>query len=286
MVKALMASLHIRMWNGVVRDDDILDFVEEHYGMTRGHVSLLKRIVDKSFIAGINSAALLGRREHHKLTVPGLQDGSRLLPIALWQRYLDTHRVIRDDFNKSVQDFVGQHGAIKDHARRVLGDAFKESDFPTQEALANSFRYSVSFAPVPVVKDWRIDSLREQDMDVLRASVENDVRGMYDNATREVFHRVYAALNKLLQQLESYDPKIGGGQFRDVSVEAYKDIFSLAADMNVMEDPELTLVTDEINQRIQGLQAEDLRKSEAARDTLAASIRRIHAMMEKQEDAA
>ena len=117
---AMLASLHIRMWRGTVRDEEIASFVEDEYHMP-GTISLLKRIIPKEYITKVESIARIGRDQHRHLTVPGIHEGTRLLSVDLWDRYVDTHRLTKQSFVAAVDEFTDVYEKASQESAGIFG---------------------------------------------------------------------------------------------------------------------------------------------------------------------
>lgn len=276
---AMLASLNIRVWQGQVRDHAIADQVESDYEVERGNISLLKKLVPDYYIHPIRKASTLGRQSHYHLTVPGIREGTRLLSVFLYDRYLDEQAAIKQAFVRAVNEFADIFPEIVKDAPTRLGRAYKQSDFPSPNEIKGFFNYDVQLLPVPKVDDWRLEGIADDDAEQLRHAAEANVQHMYSEALRSVYDRIDIALSKLADQIETFDPAQAGAKLRAPTIEAVKEIARLSGKMNVAGDEGLAVLSKQMVEKFDKLDAEQLRKDEGTRKSVAEQIKAIQELM-------
>lgn len=271
--RAMLVDLTQRAWTGTTTDRAIAAETEKANEAQEGTLKVIKDLTPRSYLSPILHTMQVGRQEHYRLTVPGIVKGQHLLANAMFERYTETQSEIRDVFEERVRDFIGIYPEIIEDAPSRLAKAFKKEDFPTVEQITGFFEYSITFMPVPVVRDWRIAGLGDSEKDAIRSGAESKIRMMYDNATRTLFERAHTVLFQFAKQVESYG-KPGHG-IHAATLENLKEMAGLIVQMNVTGNPELTRLGYEIIEAVAGCNVETLRKDDDARKSVSATTARI-----------
>lgn len=272
--RAMLVELNQRQWHGTAGDREVAAQAEITAGAEQGTMLVIKRLAPKYLIDPIAKIARLGRDEHRRMTVPGLFQHQYLLPTRMFETYVMTQDEIKDQFFKSVDAFDAvYHEEVRERAKRKLGSAFKDRDFP--DHIKPYFDYRFSMAPVPEVNDWRLDGVAQADTDALRNEVENNVREMYNEATRTVFDRARTMLENIYSQAKNYNPKSPAATLRDASIDQMIELASSVCDMNITGDPLLERVGKEMLRDFADMKGTELRRSEELRDDIADKAKKI-----------
>ena len=72
---------------------------------------------------------------------------------------------IKDRFWVKVNEAQELYPEFITDARKTLGKAFKEEDFPSVRQFRRLFDYDVKFLPVPKIDDWRLTGIGGGDME-------------------------------------------------------------------------------------------------------------------------
>jgi hypothetical protein len=280
---AMLTTLTIRKWQAKCRDREVLSFVENHYEAKKGNMSLVKKLVPDFYVRPINFAAQTGRQEHYKYTVPGIRQGMHLLSTELWEEYVTKQRVIKKSFFDAVDIFLENYDLIIEDAPRLLGKTFKESDFPSKASVRAHFDYDLQFLPVPDIHDWRLQGIENDEVEQIKASVRDDVEAMYQDATAELINRATDMMDKLYEQIVTFDPKTGGAKLRDATIEHAREIARLTVDMNITKDPDLDSAGKQMMEQLEGVESESLRTDPVVRKSLAASFQKLSAQLKSAE---
>lgn len=280
--RAMLAVLHLRAWKATATDREIASQAEAQAGSETGTMQVIKELSPRHLIHPIKSIMRLGRDEHYRMTVPGMMIGQHLLSSAMFEDYVLTQGAIRDQFLEAVKRYIEVYPSIRERAPDRLGTAYRENDFPSVQQIEGYFGYEFSFYPIPVVSnDWRLEGLADSDVSKLRNQVEDNVRKMFNEATRDVFDRCRAILEKMVMQAKNYSTDAPGAMLRDATIEHLKDVASLVSKMNVTGDPLLEQVGREMVKEFSQIEAAELRKSADARSEIASKAQAILARMVK-----
>lgn len=274
----MMVSLTIRHWKATAVDRDVASKAEADHDADNGTMTVIKKLAPKHMIADIGHCVTLGRAEHYKLTVPGLVVGQRLLATALFETYAMTHRTIKDEYERRVENFLDVYPRLIKEAPDRLGGSFKATDFPAVGVIRSLFEYTYKFSPVPDGKDWRLEGIGLEDVESLRGEIEDSVGNMYRTATEAIYERAKTVLGDLARQAENYSLDAPGAMLRDATIENMREIANLVCSMNVTNDPTLDKVGKEMVKQFETMDGAELRKSAERRVDVAS---KAHALLNK-----
>lgn len=274
--KAMLVVLNQRAWTAKAIDHEIAAATEATYEAEQGTMRVIKELTPKEYVQPVYQIMWLGRKEHYRMTVHGLTHGQHLLSAAMVDRYTMIQLEIKESFYFAVDNFLSIYPDILAGAPARLNKAYKASDFPSEGQIKGYFEYRHSFLPVPNVTDWRLDNVDQKDVDNMRGAIEDEVRAMFNNATKEVFERAKGVLANIAAQAEDYKPGPGsGGGLRDAAIANLKEVSDLVMRMNVTGDPSLDQLGKEMVENFANLEAARLRKDEELRKTLSETANRL-----------
>lgn len=279
--RGILVTLTQRAWKAMATDRELAEATEQAAHAETGTMKVIKELTPKSYIQPIKHIMGVGRDEHYSMTVPGLTRGQHLLASAMFERYLELQKEIQGQFQRRVNEFLEVYPELVKEAPKRLSGAFKEEDFPTPRQIRSYFEYSFHFVPVPTIQDWRLEGLAKEDTNNLKIELEDQVRVMFNNATREVFSRAKEVLTRIASQARAYKGGPGSAQLRDATIFNLKEISELVVRMNVTNDPDLARLGYEMIEAFSEEQGEVLRHDQSARDRIAAAAERLAARIPK-----
>jgi hypothetical protein len=229
--KAMLASCNIKRWNPKVLDRKVSKEVQQQHNAASDAGDFRKQLVDKEMLAALSTSATTIRELHYKLTLPWDDDGARILPASLFQKYTDQMRTLKSNDEKLRYEFFQVYPQLVAQAPRRLGSMFNPADFPAPHDLPSKFDVKLTFKPVPSDDDFRVDvgneaasMLREQ----LKA--ENDER--FQAAMKHCYTRLHDVISHISTTLHKEDPRI----FETLVTNA-TDLIDCLPDLNLAGDP-------------------------------------------------
>lgn len=268
--RAMIAALSRRVWEAAVTDRDIASQAEAINEAAPRTLKVIKTLIPKELLMPIRRIADLGYAEHVKRTVPGLMRGQHLLATAMFEEYCLIQSAIKDRFWVKVNEAQELYPEFITDARKTLGKAFKEEDFPSVRQFRKLFDYDVKFLPVPKIDDWRLTGIGGGDMEKVRSDAEEHVRAMFNNATKELFTRAHDVLAQFVGQLKSHGTP--GHGLKPATLEGLKEVSGLLVRMNVTDDEELNRLGYEMIESFMDCEIEKLRTDEQLRSGMAAKV--------------
>lgn len=217
--------------------------------------------------------------------------GEYLLPTARFMEFTERIGKFQLEFEQCITAFLNNWSNVLQQAQSQQGALFDPNAYPDLTDLRSQFRFRVHYRPVTDAQDFRV-SLQEEELDSLRAEVEQATRESMEAVLKEPLERlreVVAKLNEVTAKAdrEVVDKKTGRTDvrppiFRDSVVDnIMEEINLLHAFAGIMPDSVLDMaktVADTVPHPQQLRDDPDKRK--AVNVQTAALLASIDAMLE------
>lgn len=277
--RAMLASVSISQWTGRKLDRAASRKVTDDAHADEGAARVNKTLVARDALEKIAKIADQARRYHLDTTLPWLDNGARILPASLYWQFCDEMRTRRQEFEAAADDFAENYDALRESARQMLGDLYRDEDYPSAEAIRGRFRFTTGFLPLPDSADFRVD-LDESAVTAIRDDIEARCEEAMQAAMHGLWDRVHGVVARMAERLSAYKPATAKGEratgvFRDSLVENVREISALLPALNVTGDPELARIADRIAAELAGSDADELRESTVIRQATAKSAESI-----------
>jgi hypothetical protein len=279
---ALLAHVKISVWDGMKSDRGILEEVKQRHG-AKGDVG--KMI--KNMLAGadgplktLRSTYHAVRLRHYELTLPWISDpradrktGPRLLPHPLFDRYLKELGGLKRAAEDQLEEFLPQYPDLVATARGNLG-GMADTDYPTVEDVRSRFRIYQDFEPIPDGTNFK--GLPDNMLERLSRHLNLRQKRQRDAAASAMWEEARERISHLAERLTTEDAR-----FKEASVRAVKELVTLLPGWNIGGDTRVAEIAQDIDAMLHGIDASDLRKDAAIRETTADDARRITDKMAK-----
>jgi len=233
-----------------------------------------KRLLASDSLNAIKQIEVKARTLHYDLTLPWLFEGVDLLPILNYEQYClemgDNSRA----FYAAVDVFIFDYPAEVEYAKKVLGTMYKAEDYPTPAAVKQKFGFDMSFWPVPEAGDWRVQIEDEAEARI-KADIEERLTAQTEEVLRATWERAFKPLSRMVERLSDPDHI-----FRDSLVTNVADLVTMLPKLNIMEDPDIKKLTEDLRLDICGLNPQDLRDDDKARADGAKAAKKVLADIE------
>jgi hypothetical protein len=276
--RAMLSHVKISAWTARRIDRKATDEVNENNGAANDAGRYNKLLIDKSALAPVSFAANHARTFHYSRTLPWQDEGARLLPAAAFVDYTAQLRAMKGTFEKAVAEFLAAYPAAIDATQKRLGGLFRQEEYPSADDIARRFAFDIVVNPVPVGADFRVD-LGNGQAEIIRQEIEARAQSQLQEAMRDVYRRIAENCTRMVDRLNAYQPGSDGeraqGVFRDSLVENVRDLASILPSLNITADPHLAAIAARVQKELTRHDADELRESETARETVAKSAAAI-----------
>lgn len=252
--RGILVRLIVRQWGATQSDSEVSASVAVSYEASTQAGTYVKKLAESYLFQDFTAVANEARSYHLSHTVPWLDGGWRILPTTKVWEYRERMSNLMQEARSIAEKIGERRDLIRTSAKSRLGKMFKEEDFPTAEALRDKFSVNIGMMPIPNVSDFRLDLDKEQ-LDVLRKNVEEELTERNSVILRDLWQRLYNAVQHMHERLKGDDRK----RFRSNMLDNVREMANLLPDLNILGDAELDNMAQEIREKLCKTEVEQLR---------------------------
>jgi hypothetical protein len=238
--KAVLVKLNFR--NGVgftVTDNPVTEEVAVNHKTPKAG-RYVKTLFKRENLQAIFDAENIAKLAHAKYTLPWLDSGIRILPVAMFDKYNEALSKAVTAYDSAVAVFADRYDEIMAENKERLREMFNKSDYPPASYVKTGFKLSVSYFPILDKDDFRIDA-SEAIIEGFKDQYVKDMKAYEMNATTDVAKRLGDSMARFVTKLSTADKKITDNALLKLS-ELLKDLKGL----NVMGDKNITAAIKEV----------------------------------------
>jgi hypothetical protein len=257
----MLVELNISVWTGRKFDKGVSQEIDTAKHTTTRAGNYSKRLfADEPIFDAIQKYTGNARTFHYHATMPWSDSGLRLLTTAMFFDYQREITAMEQEFNTLVEQFITNYDKLVIQAQMKLGTLFNADDYPPVEMIREKFKFSVKFAPVPEVGDWRVNVGQEAEA-ILKESYANYYQSNLESAYADVWERTHEALARMSEKLSGDKKQI----FRDTLVSNVMDMVDLLEKFNVTSDPKMRAAKHKLESVMLGITPDALREDDHLR---------------------
>lgn len=265
---AMLVELNISVWTGRKFDKGVSQEIDTQKQTTTRAGNYSKRLfADEPIFDAIQKFAGNSRTYHYHATMPWSDSGLRLLTTTMFFDYQKEITGMEMEFNTLVEQFVNQYDKLVLQAQMKLGALFNPDDYPHVDTVREKFRFSVKFAPVPEVGDWRVNVGNEA-QEMLRESYAEYYQANLEQAYADVWERTHEALKRMSDKLSGEKKQI----FRDTLVGNVQEMIDLLDKFNITGDPKMKQAKVKMESALSGITPDALREDDALRHDVKSKV--------------
>lgn len=263
-------NVHFGMWEGQKLDRVATQELTTSKKSASDAARVTKHLVDKYWLQPMVSARSAIRNHWLAMTMPWKDCGDRLLPRQLYLKFIEEHSGLVREFEKHKAEFfsVG-YPTAREQAEFRMGELLNEDDYPHVEDLRRRFYVRLVIDVVTEAEDFRVLMDENARLDI-QEQMEANMATRINVAMAEVWGRLGKTLGHFAAKMQDQD-----AIFRDSTVENLREIVDLLPGFNILNDPKLAAIGDEIKTSIYGYEADDLRKNPKTRAAVSGEATRI-----------
>lgn len=258
--RAVLVQFKDRIWAASKLDQEVSASVAAQNKAKNSKVGFYKKhLIPRTALKGRLRVSNQTRAYHYRNTLPWMDDGMRILPAKNLASYMRQMREYKKQAEEADKEFFANYNEYVKSAKEVLGKMFRREEYPPLEEVRAKFSFDIVVLPIPEVKDWRVD-IGQKEMDALRKEAMGSIMELQQEAVMDLWRRLYEVVNKVQERLEKDD-----NVFRDSLIENVKKMLEVLPSLNITDDPELTKMAKEIDQKLTKTSPDVLRGDSAAR---------------------
>jgi hypothetical protein len=276
--KAVLVSVNISQWTARKLDKRVTDEVNREHGAAGNAGRYNKLLIEAERLAKITSLVSSARALHYGMTRPWADEGPRILPNALFVKFSDEFRKLKREFEQAANEFADGYPRFVEERKHALNGLYNESDYPDVSEIRAKFKLEMTILPFPDAADFRSD-LDEDTVDDIRREIAETSSRVVDDAMRHTAEQIIGVVGHVGTKLKEYNAGAkGNGKrsfFLDSLIDNVRDLVDLLPAFNLTEDPKLTQIIARIQKELCAEDAGELRKNDAARESVQKSADEI-----------
>jgi len=247
------------------KDKQASEEVTHAKNANRGRAIVRKSLIDSSWHRQIKTIEGEARAYHRKKTMAWGDLGERLLVNQILAEYQHGMGEFDKQFWDSVDKFLAAYPADVARQQMELGDLFNESDYPSVEELRSKFRFRVTFDRLADVGDFRSD-IQNTAMQEVAKQYEESMQAFINESMADFVERLTVPLANMSDKLD-YDEegKPRNGHFKGTLVTNVLEIVDVMKAFNIVHNPQLEQVRQELRAALSGVTAEQLKQNDGLR---------------------
>jgi len=272
--KALLVHLGISQWTAKKLDRKASDQVAAANQATVAAGNYNKSLLptyDKLEMVKTKTSEI--RKKFYANTLPWGIEGMQILPSANYLSFTTEFRKEKGIWQGRVNDFIAGYDKAHRDAQRLLGSLYNASDYPLIQDLRAKFSIHMSWMPVPMDGDFRVD-LADEERAAIASEAAQQVATGAEAAMKAVWERLYEKVTWLMDRLS--DPK---NTFHDQTYMDAKDTCDLLGKLNFTDDPNLEQMRMEVRNSLLNFHPNTLRNDPDVRRSTAVEARAISEKM-------
>lgn len=259
----MVINVQIAMWTGHRLDKAASAKVTEEASAQTDAARVNKHLVPKAALAPIVTAAGAIRQHVYTNTLPWKDNGDRLLTRQQYLPFMEQYSQLHEAFNRAVTTFLDDaYPAAVAQASFRMGALFNRDDYPSPDQLRHRFRVNLDVDAVTTGQDFRVD-LDAAEQQRLQQDIEQKLGQRLQTAMLDVWQRLSDTLGHFAAKMQDTD-----AIFRDSTIKNLEELVELLPGLNVLDDPALEQIRQDIAQKLTGIAPKDLRKDTTLRTSV------------------
>ena len=258
--RAIIVNLDVHSWSGEMVDRKVGVDVATR-ARARAAPEKVGRYIKnlaREALAPIRKAGGEIRKEHYKFTMPWIGD-SRVLPVALYGRYVRVVNGLIRKYDSAREEFISAYPRHIRTAKGELGDLFDEDDFLSPDELRERITAEYGFSPMPLVEHLVEFELTRTVNVRIRKNVERQIERRVESTIHHLDERLGKPIRACSDRLAP-GPDGRPKTFHNTLVTNLRESAELVIELNITEDVYLSRVATHITGLLKGVSAGQLRK--------------------------
>lgn len=265
----MVLNIHTGVWLGHRHDKDASKTITEQSNAETDAARVNKHLIATRYLQPITTLASSVRHHFHKNTLPWKDNGDRLLVRQRYMQFMQEHGAIARKFDEAVDHFVTvDYPSAVAQAEFRMGSMFNREEYPQPETLRTKFYVRLDIDSVTEAGDFRVE-MDEASLADVRRNIEDALQQRLTRAMQDVWMRLSNTLKAFAECTAS------DGGLKKVTVDNLEAIVEILPDLNIVNDPQLEQIRQDIKATLTGYDVAVLRKDKGVRQTAALEAKRI-----------
>lgn len=265
----MVLNIHTGVWLGHRHDKEATRTITEQSRADTDAARVNKHLIASKYLQPITTLASSIRHHFHKNTLPWKDNGDRLLVRQRYMQFMQEHSAIAHKFDQAVENFLSvDYPSAVAQAEFRMGSMFNRDEYPRPEDLRTKFYVRLDIDSVTEAGDFRVE-MDQTTLKNIRLNIEDALQQRLGRAMHDVWTRLSNTLKSFAECTAS------DGVLKTATVDNLEAIVELLPDLNIVNDPKLEQIRQDIKATLTGYDVGVLRRNKDVRNTAALEAKRI-----------
>ena len=276
----MVVNLRVSLWHGQRLDREASEKVTKAALAHEDAARVNKHLVSKSVIKCVTQARDAARRHFYDRTLPWKDNGDRLLTRKMYMQFMEEHGAYLDGFKEAVETFLTvDYPKAREQAGFRMGELFNPDDYPSVSTLRHKFSMTLDIDAVTEAGDFRVE-IDDEAAEKIRENMTQEIGDRMQRTMLSVWERMADAVGFFAGQMNDTDRSI-----YQSAITKLEDVVELLPALNLMDDPQLEKIRQDISGSLVGYDVKTLRKDSVQRAEAGEEANRIMQNMKGFMDA-
>lgn len=234
--KALLVDLHITNWTGRKTDRSVSTEISVNKRTKGSGGKFIKNLLpDNPYMKEITKYVNSANTYYMNMTL-AWGNKQRLLPVDRLDDWTTNIKLIRDGWEKAVQDMKNNYEDSIENARHSLGELFDYADYPSPNDLR--FTFDIKYTSIPGA-DFRV-SVHKDIVEDIRKQIQSDLEDQANDSIMEIIQRFQRNICVLVDALDRENGRLHASLFENLQL-----LVDTAGSLNIFNDPDIARIIAE-----------------------------------------
>lgn len=233
-------------------------------------LSISKALIDKSALKDVHKEIRNFVHYIRQISLPGgvltVGHGQYLIPLILVEELKTKLNKFITNHEEMVKSFLESYPQFVEDSKLALGAEFNQNEYPSIEALRNSFGISYKFVSNAIPEEFEKISKKLYEEEKARVLAEcSTAANLIKDSLREKFADLVSHMvSRLMPDEKTGKKKI----FRASSMKNIEEFSELFKSLNLTDDTELSVMIEKATKLLNGVDPQAIRTDEEIRNQL------------------
>jgi len=268
--KATLVAVDISQWTARKLDKRVTDKINREHNAADDAGRYHKLLIEAKRLEAINSIVAKARRLHYTMTKPWCDEGVRILPNTLHEKFATEFRKLKREFEEAADDFCREYPTFVQERKRALNGLFNANDYPSVASIRSKFKLATKTFPVPEANDFRSDVLDADTIDDIKRELVETNDAVQTDALRHTAKQIAEVVGHMAEKLADYKKpgKKARSFFSYSLVDNVRELAELLPAFNLNNDPALDAIAERMKKELCAEDADKLRHDDKVRESV------------------
>lgn len=251
----MVVRLSTSTWSARKSDDEATKHIADTFKNRQDVAKVTKKLLECDELDAWRANRDRARRVVHNYTTPYLDEGERLLPMKLFDKFIGEFREYDQKAPKLKAAFLDAYPVNCKEMSKLLGRMYHESDYPSVNLIASKFQFDIDFyAPRVDARDWRLD-LEKEYVEEIKEKLTNRLEQAHNIVLKDCWKRILDTVTTWYERASDEDAVLREATM----VTSINSLVEILPALNVSNDPVINNIVEEMRITLTAFDLEELR---------------------------